>query len=76
MVRVEDAADSTRVYATEVYAVGNGVSADYTKYATLKIGTNITGLAVTVDFNAGSLRLRVASTAAVNVVVRRVGVVA
>jgi hypothetical protein len=75
LVRVEDAADSTRVYATEVYALGNGVSADYTKYATLKIGTNITGLEVTVDFNAGSLRLRVASTAAVNVVARRVGVV-
>jgi hypothetical protein len=74
LVRVVDAADSTRVYATEVYAVDNGVSADYTRYATLKIGTNIPGLSVTVDLNGGALRLRVASTAAVNVSARRVGV--
>ena len=76
LVRVENAADSTNVYSTEVYAVGNGVSADYTRYATLKIGASIAGLAVTVDFSAGALRLRVASTAAVNVVARRVGVLA
>ena len=76
LVRVENAADSTNVYATEVYAVSNGVSSDYTRYATLKMGANITGLAVTVDLSAGSMRLRVASTAAVNVSVRRVGVVA
>jgi hypothetical protein len=75
LVRCEDATDSTRVYSTEVYAVSNGVSADYTRYATLKIGTNIPGLSVTVDLNAGALRLRVASTGAVNVDARRVGVV-
>jgi hypothetical protein len=76
LVRVVDAADSTRVYATEVYAVDNGVSADYTRYATLKIGSNIAGLSVTVDLSGGALRLRVASTAAVNVLARRVGVFA
>jgi hypothetical protein len=74
LVRVVDAADPTRVYATEVYAVDNGVSADYTRYATLKIGTSIAGLNVTVDLVGGALRLRVASTAAVNVSARRVGV--
>ena len=76
LVRVQNAADTTNVYATEVYAVSNGVSSDYTRYATLKMGANIAGLAVTVDLSGGAMRLRVASTAAVNVTVRRVGVVA
>lgn len=75
LVRVENVADLANVYATEVYAVSNGVIADYTRYATLKVGTNISGLTVSVDYSAGSMRLRVASTAAVNVSVRRVGVV-
>lgn len=76
LVHVALASDPTRVYATEVFAVANGVSADFTRYATLRIGSNIPGLAVTVDFNAGSLRLRVAATGAVNVSARRVGTVA
>jgi hypothetical protein len=75
LVRAANAADPTNVYATEVYAVSNGTAADYTKFATLRIGLAIAGLAVTVDCVAGELRLRVASTAAVNVTARRVGVV-
>lgn len=73
LVRCEDASDPTRVYATEVYALSNGVTVDFTRYGTLRIGTSIPGLSVTADFNAGSIRLRVASTGAVNVQVRRVG---
>lgn len=73
LVRVELVSDTTRVYATEVYAVSNGVTADYTRYATLKIGASIPGLAVTVDLDGGAMRLRVAATGAVNVVARRVG---
>ena len=76
LVRVELASDPTRVYSTEVYALGNGVSSDYTRYATLRIGTAIPGLAVTVDNAGGVLQLKVASTGAVNVVARRVGTVA
>jgi hypothetical protein len=77
LVRVANVADLTNVYSTEVYAVSNGVSADYTRYATLKIGTAIQGLSVTVDLDgAGALRLRVAAGTAVNVVARRVGVIA
>lgn len=75
LVRVEDVADPTRVYATEVYAVANGITADFTRYGTLKIGTSIAGLVVSVDLSAGSLRLRVAATGAVNVSARRLGVV-
>lgn len=71
-VRAELASDSTSVYATEVYAITNGVTSDYTRYATLKLGAAISGLAVTVDLDgSNNLRLRVASTAAVNVIVRR-----
>lgn len=76
LVRVELVADTTRVYATEVFAVGNGTSSDFTRYATLKIGTAIPGLSVTVDNVGGTLRLRVVSTGAVNVSARRVGTVA
>jgi hypothetical protein len=75
LVRIEDAADASRVYSTEVYAVTNGITIDFTRYGTLKIGTSIPGLVVSVDLDAGSLRLRVAATAAVNVSARRVGVV-
>ena len=76
LVRAELASDPTRVYSTEVYALGNGTSSDYTRYATLRIGTAIPGLSVTVDNLAGVLQLKVASTGAVNVTSRRVGTVA
>jgi len=75
LVRVELVADPTRVYATEVYAVTDGTTSDYTRYATLKLGTSIPGLAVTVDMNGADLRLRAAATGAVNVTAHRVGVI-
>lgn len=75
LVRVELVSDTTRVYATEVWAVADLVGgSDYTRYATLKIGTSIPGLAVTVDWNSGNLRLLAAATGAVNVTAHRVGV--
>lgn len=74
-VHVVDAADSTSVYATEVYAVSNGVDSDFTRYATLKLGSPITGLVVSVELLTGQLSLRVASTAAVNVEARRASVI-
>jgi hypothetical protein len=74
LVRVTD---GTSVYSTEVYATSNGVSADYTRYGTLKLGASITGLSVTVDLDvSGALRLRVASAGIVSVLARRVGVIA
>lgn len=75
LVRVELAANPADVYATEVYAVSNGSTVDFTRYGTLRLGTNIPGLVVSADLNAGSIRLRVASTGAVNVEARRVGTV-
>ena len=74
-VRVELVSDLTRVYATEVYAVTDHVSSDYTRYATLKLGASITGLVVSVDLDgSGNLRLRVAATGAVNVIARRASI--
>lgn len=75
-VRVELVSDLTRVYATEVYAVTDGTNSDYTRYGTLVLGTAIPGLVVSVDVDAGVLRLRAAATGAVNVVARRASVIA
>lgn len=75
-VRVELVSDPTRVYATEVYALtDDGTNSDFTRYATLKLGTAIPGLVVSVDTNAGQLRLRCAATGAVNVTARRASVI-
>lgn len=75
LVRCEVDGDPTRAYSTEVYALSNGTVVDFTRYGTLKIGTDIAGLSVTADFLAGAIRLRVVSTTAVNVSARRVGVI-
>lgn len=75
LVRVEEAATPANVYATEIYAVSNGSAVDFTRYATLRLGTSIAGLVVSADLDSGAIRVRVASTAAVNVTVRRVGAV-
>lgn len=73
LVRCELASDPTRVYSTEIFALSNGAAVDFTRYGTLRIGTAIPGLSVTADFSGGAIRLRVASTGAVNVQARRVG---
>jgi len=70
-IRCVDAADSTKVYAAKVFATQNGVTADFSKFAVLKLGAVITGLSITVDLSGGALRLRVASTDQVDVVARR-----
>jgi hypothetical protein len=76
-VRVELVSDPSRVYATEVYALSDGgTGTDFTRYATLRLGTAIPGLVVSVDNDGsnGNLRLRVAATGAVNVIARRASV--
>lgn len=74
-VRVELASDSTRVYAVKVYALSNGVTVDYTRFAVLRIGTAIPGLVITADYNAGDIRLRVEASSSVNVVSRRLSTI-
>ncbi len=76
-VRVEVVGDTTRVYSTEVYALSDGTAtgSDFTRYATLKLGTAIPGLLVSVDAVAGALRLRCEATVAVNVTARRASVI-
>jgi hypothetical protein len=76
-VRVELESDTTRVYATEVYALSDGTAtgSDFTRYATLRLGTAIPGLVVSVDAVGGALRLRVAASVAVTVDARRASVI-
>lgn len=78
LVRVELVADTTAVYATEVYALSDGTAtgSDFTRYGTLSLGSAIPGLVVSVDAVGGALRLLVAATSAVNVDARRVSVIA
>lgn len=75
-VRAELVSDPTRVYATEVYALSDGTAtgSDFTRYATLRLGTAIPGLVVSVDAVGGLLRLRVVAGSAVNVTARRASV--
>jgi hypothetical protein len=72
IVKVTDAANSANVTAYEVFAGTNGLAADWTKFATLKLGSTIPGLALSVALSGANLQLSIAATANVNVVVRRV----
>lgn len=72
IVKVVDAANSTNVQAAEIFAVTNGLTADFTKFATLKLGASIPGLSYNVVLNGSNLQLTVQSTASVNVTSRRI----
>jgi hypothetical protein len=72
IVKIVDSANSANVVAYEVFAATNGVTTDWTKFATLKLGSNIAGLQVSVTLAGANLQLSVASTATVNVTSRRV----
>lgn len=73
MVRAVDAANPSNVYGATIVATHNGVSVDATKYAVLKLGASISGLSMDVTLSGSdTLQLKVQSTAAVNVSVRRI----
>lgn len=55
-------------------AITDGTSVDDTKYAKLKLGSNIAGLASSVAINGSNLELSIASTPSVTVNVRRITV--
>jgi len=76
VIRVEDVATPSNVYATEMIATHDGTSLDSAKYAILKLGSNINGLDITVTLTGGNtLNVNVESTDAVNVVIKRIMVV-
>lgn len=68
---VEDSTNPTKRLATKLIAVHDGTVVDSSRYATVKRGTNIAGLSITVVINGGNVELRVASTSGVDVGVRR-----
>ena len=75
LVEVVEIATPANRQALEVYALTNGTLVDDTVYAKLKIGSNF-NFSLTVDVNAGNMRLRAASTSAgVTVTARRIEVV-
>ena len=76
LVRVVQVGTPANVYSVEVFATHNGIAPDNTKYAALKLGANITGLTINVTLTGGNtLNLVIASTAAVDVVAKRVAAV-
>lgn len=72
IVKIVDSANSANVQAFEIFGASNGLTADYTKFATLKMGSNISGLQVSVTLSGANLQLLVQSSATVNVIARRV----
>lgn len=72
IIKITDSANTANVTAYEVFAASNGLVVDFTKYATLKLGSTIPGLQVSVTLSGANLQLSVASTASVNVISRRI----
>jgi len=72
IVKVVDSANPDNVQAFEIFAASNGLTVDYTRFAVLKLGSNIPGLAVTAGLSGSNIQLIVSSSASVNVSVRRV----
>lgn len=74
-VFVEETANPANRYATELYVLCDGTNVDYTKYATLRLGSSIVGLQVSAVASGGNCSVQVSSTTAVNVKVRRASVI-
>jgi hypothetical protein len=72
IVKAVDSANSGNVYAAEIFAASNGLTADFTRFAVLKLGSNIPGLQWSVGLSGANLQLTAQSTANVNITVRRV----
>jgi hypothetical protein len=72
IVKVVDSANSANVQAFEIFAASNGVIADWTKFAVLKLGSNIPGLQISATLSGANLQLLVQATASVNVTSRRI----
>lgn len=71
IVLAVDSADAGNVYSAEIFATTNGTSVDFTKFAALKLGSSIPGLTWNVTLAGSNLQLTGASTASVNITVRR-----
>jgi hypothetical protein len=74
-VYIVNAGDATNVYAAKIFALSNGTTVDFTRFATLKLGANIAGLTFTVTVTAGVISLKVTSTTAVDVKARRLSAI-
>ena len=64
----------SNVRAEEVFAVTNGSTVDFTRYAALKIGSSITPFSVNVALVSGQVAITVTGPAGGSVVIKRVSV--
>lgn len=72
IVSCENTGDSTNRYSAEIHAMHDGTTnTDFNRFSVLQLGGAIPGLTFDVDVSAGNMRLLVTSTAAVDVVVKR-----
>ncbi|KKL10530.1 hypothetical protein LCGC14_2554880, partial [marine sediment metagenome] len=74
-VTVEDVSTPTKRRSSEIDAITDGTTLDFTDFARLKLGTNITGLGITVELvgSPAQLQLLVTSSGGVDVTVKRLG---
>lgn len=73
LVQVRENGTPANRRALEVHAMNDGATlVDHTEYAVLKLGSPIAGFDITVDINATDMRLTIAATNTLDVVVRRV----
>lgn len=64
----------SNVRAEEVFAVTNGSTVDFTRYAALKIGSSITPFSVNVALVSGQVAITVTGPAGGSVVIKRISV--
>lgn len=72
IVKITDSANSANVTAVEVFAASNGLGVDFSTFAKLKLGATIPGLQISAAPSGANIQLLVQSTAAVDVISRRV----
>jgi hypothetical protein len=73
LIQVRETSTPANRQASEIHALTNGTTVDFTRYGVLKIGSAIAGLVISSDINAGSIRLRVKATNNLDIVVKRIG---
>ena len=72
LIQVRETTTPANRQASEIHALTDGSTVDFTRYGVLKVGSTIAGLTISADINAGSIRLRVAATNNLDIVVKRV----
>lgn len=73
IISYENAGNATNRESLEVHALHDGTTVKWDEYSIRRFGNAFTGLSISCDINAGSLRLLVSSVITVDVAVKRIG---